>query len=217
MESGCARLNCFEQVHIDQTPASGLRRVYRHAGEDAERLLRGRAQVRLFTVSLPLLRLTHSCSSSSTSGVLSEVQSSIDPSPLPILAPSTLRLTSFPRGFSTLLLRPRYVHPFRPLQHELIFHPPSRERRSKSRTTPRTDGITSPRWVPTKVRLQLAPLPSKFRADSSSICSAPPQVLGERRGFGEDSAYGDHGRRVCWAGRDSAPEYRDQGLGIPRA
>ncbi|GAA5974229.1 hypothetical protein JCM11641_003340 [Rhodosporidiobolus odoratus] len=32
-------------VHVDQTPESGEKRVRRHAGEDAERLLRGRAQL----------------------------------------------------------------------------------------------------------------------------------------------------------------------------
>ncbi|BGP23184.1 7alpha-cephem-methoxylase P8 chain related protein [Rhodotorula toruloides] len=32
-------------VHVDQTPASGERRVHRHAGPDADRLLRGRAQL----------------------------------------------------------------------------------------------------------------------------------------------------------------------------
>lgn len=32
------------RVHIDQTPAAGLKRVYRHAGEDADRLLEGRAE-----------------------------------------------------------------------------------------------------------------------------------------------------------------------------
>ena len=33
------------KVHIDQTPASGRKRVLRHAGDDAERLLKGRAQL----------------------------------------------------------------------------------------------------------------------------------------------------------------------------
>ncbi|KAL7340065.1 hypothetical protein BJY59DRAFT_697104 [Rhodotorula toruloides] len=33
------------RVHVDQTPASGERRVRRHAGADADRLLRGRAQL----------------------------------------------------------------------------------------------------------------------------------------------------------------------------
>lgn len=33
------------RVHIDQTPAAGLKRVYRHAGEDADRLLEGRAEL----------------------------------------------------------------------------------------------------------------------------------------------------------------------------
>ncbi|KAI5479264.1 7alpha-cephem-methoxylase P8 chain related protein [Pseudohyphozyma bogoriensis] len=33
------------QVHIDQTPASGRKRVLRHGAEDGERLLRGRAQL----------------------------------------------------------------------------------------------------------------------------------------------------------------------------
>ncbi|KAL8286697.1 hypothetical protein RQP46_004225 [Phenoliferia psychrophenolica] len=33
------------RVHIDQTPESGRKRVFRHAGEDADRLLAGRAQL----------------------------------------------------------------------------------------------------------------------------------------------------------------------------
>lgn len=34
------------KVHLDQTPAAGTARVHRHAGADAEELLKGRAQVR---------------------------------------------------------------------------------------------------------------------------------------------------------------------------
>ena len=33
------------KVHVDQTPASGRKRVIRHLGDDAERLLQGRAQL----------------------------------------------------------------------------------------------------------------------------------------------------------------------------
>lgn len=33
------------KVHVDQTPQSGRKRVIRHTGEDAERLLRGKAQL----------------------------------------------------------------------------------------------------------------------------------------------------------------------------
>ena len=33
------------RVHVDQTPASGIARVHRHMGEEAEALLRGRAQI----------------------------------------------------------------------------------------------------------------------------------------------------------------------------
>ena len=33
------------RIHVDQTPASGVARVRRHMGGDAEALLRGRVQV----------------------------------------------------------------------------------------------------------------------------------------------------------------------------
>lgn len=67
------------RVHVDQTTEASIQRVKDNMGDDAERLLKGRFQVRLRIADISGLKLIEHLRRLSICGALSAAQSSLRP------------------------------------------------------------------------------------------------------------------------------------------